>query len=305
MSAIAAALLPIFAVIMCGLLIGKLSLVSAEQWQATDHLCYVVLFPVIIFREIAGAEFATVPVFRMAAAMVLALCTMFAVLLAIRHLLKWPDGPEFASMFQGASRWNTFLTLSIIAAYFGPDQLKLGAVGAAVMIPLLNVVNVAVHASYVPGQHSSVHAIAMAIIRNPYVISSAAGVLYKLTGLPLPQLASQTLQIIGSGGLGLALLTVGASLQLSRLNHAAPVLFLASMLKLAVLPMIMAGWLWVFGVDAKTAAVTILCGAVPTASGAYVLAQKMGGDAVLMANMITFQTIAAFVTLPVVLYLLT
>jgi malonate transporter len=46
----------------------------------------------------------------------------------------------------------------------------------------------------------------------------------------------------------------------------------------------------------------IITGAVPTASTAYVMARKMGGDAQLMANIVTFQVVAA-VTLPVFIYI--
>src|SRR4051794_28950474 len=49
----------------------------------------------------------------------------------------------------------------------------------------------------------------------------------------------------------------------------------------------------------------VLCGPAPlhgrAASGAYVLAKQMGGDAPLMAELITLQTLAAFVTMPVVI----
>ena len=47
----------------------------------------------------------------------------------------------------------------------------------------------------------------------------------------------------------------------------------------------------------------LLCGAVPTGSGAYVLARKMGGDAPMVANILTMQVIMAVVTIPAVLWL--
>jgi len=43
---------------------------------------------------------------------------------------------------------------------------------------------------------------------------------------------------------------------------------------------------------------------VPTASGAYALAKQMGGDAALMAEIITIQTLASLVTIPVMVALL-
>jgi malonate transporter len=43
---------------------------------------------------------------------------------------------------------------------------------------------------------------------------------------------------------------------------------------------------------------------VPTGSGAYVLARQMGGDAPLIASILTLQVIVAAFTLPVITTLL-
>ena len=46
-----------------------------------------------------------------------------------------------------------------------------------------------------------------------------------------------------------------------------------------------------------------LCSAVPTSASAYVLARQMGGDAPLLAQIITLQTILAAITMPVAIAL--
>jgi predicted permease len=67
------------------------------------------------------------------------------------------------------------------------------------------------------------------------------------------------------------------------------------------MPLFMAGWLWALGVTGPAAAVVILSGAVPTGSGAYVLARQMGGDAHLVANILTLQVICAAFTIPAIM----
>jgi len=47
----------------------------------------------------------------------------------------------------------------------------------------------------------------------------------------------------------------------------------------------------------------LLAAAVPTASSSFVLARQMGGDAPLMANLVTLQLLWAVVTLPLVIWL--
>ncbi len=298
------ALLPVFIVILVGYGLRRSGLIDADHWNAVDHVCYFLLFPAIIFKEIVAADFSSVPVIGMALAMMLAVSTMFALLLVFRRPLSHAleiDGPQFTSLFQGATRWHTFIAFAIIPIYFGPTALSLGAVAAAAMTPLLNVVCVVVMSYFTTGKSPGPWNIALSIARNPFVLSSVGGVLWKLLYLPMPAMGIQVLDMIGKGALGLALLTVGAGLRVDEALSARSPVLAATFLKLLVMPALMAGWLWLMGVGGQAAAVAILCGAVPTGSGAYVLARQMGGDATLVANMLTMQVICAAVTIPLVL----
>jgi len=62
--------------------------------------------------------------------------------------------------------------------------------------------------------------------------------------------------------------------------------------------------LW-FGITSSSLVTVAICSAVPTSSSAYVLARQMGGDAPLLAQIITLQTILAAVTMPIVIALVT
>ena len=50
-------------------------------------------------------------------------------------------------------------------------------------------------------------------------------------------------------------------------------------------------------------AIVTACAAVPASSSAYVLARQMGGDAPLLAQVITLQTILAVITMPIAIAL--
>jgi len=50
--------------------------------------------------------------------------------------------------------------------------------------------------------------------------------------------------------------------------------------------------------------IVAVCTAVPTAPSAYVMARQTGGDAPLLAQIITLQTIVAAITMPIVIALL-
>jgi malonate transporter and related proteins len=298
------ALLPVFIVILLGFALRRSALMAADQWVALDRICYFVLFPAIIFKEIAAADFTGVPVARMALAMMLSVTVMFAALLAARKPLCSAlriDGPQFTSLFQGASRWHTFIAFAIIPLYFGPKALSLGAVSAAAMTPLLNIVCVIVMSRYATAGNPGVRIMVLSILRNPFVLSSLGGIAWQLLGLPLPAIGVQVLDMIGRGALGLALLTVGAGLRIDDAISAWPPVAAATLLKLLVMPVFMVASLKLLGVTGEAFSVALLCGAVPTGSGAYVLARQMGGDAGLVANILTAQVVAAAITIPLIL----
>jgi predicted permease len=142
------------------------------------------------------------------------------------------------------------------------------------------------------------------VLRNPFFLSSMGGVFFQLLGLPLPALATQVLDMVGRGALGLALLTVGAGLHFGEAAVNKITVSFAVVLKLLALPSFMYLALHLFGVSGTPAAVAILCSAVPTGSGAYVLARQMNGDAPLIANILTAQVVCAAVTIPLILTLI-
>ena len=77
------------------------------------------------------------------------------------------------------------------------------------------------------------------------------------------------------------------------------------MLKLVLMPAATALACHLLGIEGLTAAVAVLFTACPISASSYVLARQLGGDAPLMAGLITLTTIAAALTMPLTLVLLT
>ena len=99
MTATFIALLPVFIVIIIGAMLRCSALVNETHWAGVDHICYFVLFPAIIFKEIAAADFAGIPVGGMAAAMVTLNMALFWIFLIgvfwlSRRTLAEAESPE-------------------------------------------------------------------------------------------------------------------------------------------------------------------------------------------------------------------
>ena len=102
----------------------------------------------------------------------LSVLVMSALCLALRPLLVSRlklTGPSFTSLFQGSTRWQTFIALAVAGSLFGEFGLALASVAAVAMIPILNVISVWVLARYAAPTPPSWQDVLMALVKNPFI----------------------------------------------------------------------------------------------------------------------------------------
>jgi hypothetical protein len=297
------ALVPVFAIIAAGAALRRASFLADAGWRALERVTYFVLFPAFLFGAIAFADFADEPVGRLALLLAGAMIVMAGLVYPFRAALKL-DGPAFTSLFQGAVRWNSYVALGAIAAVLGAKGVALAAVAVAIMVPIANFLCVAVLMRHTAGGDAGFAMLARQLAQNPLILACAAAILVQIAGLPIPKAVAATIDLVGKAALPLGLLAVGASLDLGHARERPAPIAAATLLKLLVMPLLVAAGALALGVagTAKTAA--LICAAVPGASSSYILARQLGGDAPLMANITTAQTLAAMLTMPVMLWVL-
>jgi predicted permease len=298
------AIAPIFLIIATGYLLFRAKIVDESVWSAIEHICFYLLFPFLIIRTLSRANLGSVPVIDFMAVIVVAILGMSALLILIQAFIwkRFPQsGPSFSSIFQGATRFHGFVAIAVIGPLYGDAGVTLAALALAIMVPLLNVISVVVLSVY---GHSDtrpqVIAVAKKIVTNPLIIACIVGLLFNWLGLP--DILYETIGIIGAGGLGLALLAVGAGMNFGQAAQHKMLLTVGVLTRLIGMPAIVIAMSWLVGLDGTARTVAIIAGAVPTAASAYVMARKMGGNAELMSSIVTFQVIVAFFTLPLFIF---
>ena len=302
MSTILAALLPVASLILLGLLLRRLRFLDDRGWAGAERLVYFVLFPALLFLELSRASLAEVPVGAIVAVLLASLLAMSSLAAVLRRPLAIP-GPAYTSLLQGLVRWNSYVAVALGPLLFGRQGTAVMALAVAVLVPLANVLSVAALARHGGKSAGGWRGFARALVTNPLILACVAGQLWAQTGLGLPGLLADTLTILARATLALGLLTVGAGLRAFSLRASSPVLAAALAGKLVLNPLLaLALGLWL-GLEGPTLGACILICGVPTASSSYILARIAGGDAELMAAIITPQTLAAMVTLPMLLLL--
>ena len=136
---------------------------------------------------------------------------------------------------------------------------------------------------------------------NPLTLACLLGLALNRTGVP--DFVYQTFSVLGAASIALTILAVGAGLNLAS-AHASRRIVAANMaLRLIGMPLLVLALCWLAGLSGLARTVAVISASVPTAATAYTMARKMGGDAELMAQLITFQSVASAITLPLFIYI--
>jgi len=296
------ALWPVFALLLLGHLARRRDFPGEGFWAPAEKATYYVLFPALLVSRLATASFTGETSWQLALAVLLLLLAGGLICVLLRPLLRL-SAPAYTSFFQGAMRFNTYVALAATAALYGDAGIVHAAIITAVMVPVLNLLCVLVF-SATADERPGLGRVLQTLLANPLILACLTGIGLSLSGIGLPTMLGSVLELLARMALPLGLLAVGAGLSANALRGAGWSLGWAALVKLLLFPLLavlVARWT---GLDAQAAAVLLVFAAVPTATSAYILARQLGGDAALMAGIITLQTLLAMLTMPVMLSVL-
>ncbi len=310
---IVVALAPSVLLVSLGWALRRRWVVAGDFWRQLGDLAYTVFLPVLFFHSLATADLTGTPVTTIAVVLLVSSVGAAALVLPTRRLPRL-DGPAFTSVFQGAVRFNNYVGLAVSTVLFGREGLELAVLANAVLVPTVNVTSTIVLARF---GHRRLRplAVARAVATNPLVVGSVLGLVANLVAATafgeaagridvvgaVNGILGDLFELLGGAALPVGLLCVGAGLVLDSRHWkdtAIPVAA-ASAFRFGVVPGLTLAMCSIVGLSGEAAIVAVLFQALPTASSAYLLARRHGGDADLMATIIALQTIAAVVFLPV------
>lgn len=284
-------ILPNFVLILVGLALTRAFDYGRGFWEGLEKLVYYVLFPALLFRSIAVSTLDLGSLGKVVAcAAVLMLLSML--LAGFARPLFRVDRRTAASCFQCAFRFNTYVGLAVAGSLFGPPGVAVAALLMGAMVPIANVGAVGMLAVH------SEKSLAGELARNPLIVSTLSGFAWNLAGLPMPGFLDQTLNLLGQSALPAGLLAVGAALRIER--GQAPLAAHAWWLGVKLVAMPLGAWAGVklLGISGFEASLLVMWAALPTASSAYILAVRMGGDGESVATQITLGTVISMASIP-------
>jgi len=288
-------LLPDFSLILCGFLLCRYTPLNRPLWDQVDGLVYYFLFPVLLFQSIVRSPLDLKATSGLVTAGVLMGLVAIALAYALPHMPvigRHIDRRQHAAAAQVSFRFNSYMALALAERLAGAQGLLLLAMLIGVSVPLYNM------AAVWPMARHSRTGFARAVVRNPLIVATAAGLTANLLGLAIPSWLEPAVTRIGAASLALGLMAAGAGMRWSSLASDKVLTVSVLTIRHLLVPLVAFGLARAFSLDETQTTVLLAFSALPTAASAYVLAARMGYDGAYVAGLVTLSTMLGIASLP-------
>lgn len=287
---------PVFLLVFLGLFFARIGWINDEFNRVASRLVFNVTLPLLVFLSLVQTDL--MEVFDPGLLGYVAMVTLFAFLWLLGRAKNLPDPADRGVFVQGAFRGNLgILGLALAGNQYGDEGLALASVFLGLLIVQYNFLSVVALSLW---RHSSGirwSRMALDVVRNPLIIAVFLAVPFSLYDWPLPSVGLMTADYLASMTLPLALLCVGAALDLRALRQTSRLALVSTAYKLILLPLPMVLGAWLLGYEGLTLGILFLIFSCPTAAASYVMARAMGGNAALAANIVALTTLLGTLTI--------
>ncbi|MCP3853039.1 MAG: AEC family transporter [Gammaproteobacteria bacterium] len=304
MNAFSTALIPIMVLIIIGYSLKKIHFLSDETWSGIEKLTYFILFPALLIQTLAKQNLNSTVWPSILLVVIGTLLISATVLIIFHQKVASGNNAKFTSIFQGGVRFNAYIAFAVAQGLFGSDGLATASIAAGFMIVLVNLLCISAFIIWGKAKVKGIVPFVREVAGNPLIIGCTIGWFLSLSGIGLPSIAEDILEIIGRAALPFGLLAVGAALKPEMIRGHMKPIAVSSIVQFGLKPLVSALLIYHTGLTGVSAGVVIIIFMTPTAPSAYILARQLGGDTETMASIITFQTLLAFLIMPLIAQIL-
>jgi malonate transporter and related proteins len=305
---IADLILPVFAVILTGWIVGYSGYLSRSLSDALIHFAYNIAMPALLIVTIAQEPGRSLINWRFLVAFGGGSLLCFILVFGVLSIGASRNLASRTMHGMAASMTNTgFVALPVLQAIYGPRAVLPAAIAtvfvAVVMFPIA-VILLEVDQRDAKAAHTSPLATARHVVLNPLVISTLIGMLLSLLNFHMPRPIAAYLGILADALTPCALFAIGLGLSLDGLRANVGKASLLTVVKLGFMPLLVYGLSMSLRLDPLYAIAAVICAAVPTAKTVYILAGEHHCEEQMVASTVSLTTLASVVSLPIWLYAL-
>lgn len=300
------ATIPIFLVMVIGYICKNIKLVDDSFVKTLNSFNYKVTLPVLLFRDIAEADFYAV--WDTKYVLFCFFVTLFCIcVIWLLSGIFYKDKALIGEFVQASYRGSAaVLGIAFIQNIYGTSGMApLMIIGT---VPLYNVAAVLVLSFTGPESHgmdkAAVKKSIKGIITNPIILGILLGMIVSLCRISFPVIITKTIGNISVLATPLALIGLGAGFEGKKALAKLKPTIVCSFIKLILQPAIFLPLAAYMGFrDEKMVAILIMLGA-PTTVSCYIMAKNTGHEGVLTSSVVVATTFLSSITLTFWLYVL-
>lgn len=302
MSVLTETILFVFGLVAFGYLSGAVGYLKVEVGDALTSFATGVALPLLLFRTMASADFHGAAPWTLWAAYFSAV----AVAWTAGHLTTtriFGRNSQAGVVGGVATAFSNLVLLGIpfITSVYGKEGFEILSLLVSVHLPSMILASMILFEVFGErGQHSGPLAVGrlfvMRMLTNPLVVGILAGLIWRVTGLPLSGLLQRFVDALADIAGPLALFAVGLNLRKFGISGNLKPALALSLLKLVLMPAMALLAAWLFDLPPLTAQVAVAAAALPSGVNSYLIAMQLGTGQALASNQMTIATALAVLT---------
>lgn len=287
-----------FLLLATGKLSRKTNLLTSESTDRLNALVFKIFLPVSIFKNVYNSSVSDVFDKKLIAFGIISVTLCFLLLILLTSGCK--NRKSRGVLIQGIYRSNFLIFGLPVAESFYPDGSLSGkaSVLIAIIVPLFNGLAVIALEMFKENKQSGMKTF-LNILKNPLIIGSALGfvaLFLKEAGFLLPDAVYKTVSDLSAAATPLALIALGASLDFSKIKGESKYLIWGLLGKLVLSPAVFIGAAALLGFRDRELAIILSMLASPASVSSYTMAQQMGADDDLAAELVVIGTAVSLIT---------
>ena len=297
------AVMPVVLLVAFGYFLKQQRYFNKTTIAQLNKLCFDLLLPIVTFDNIRRTNLNEV--FDLRFVLYAAGSIFIAIfLLVILVPLFETDRKKQGVIIQGTFRSN-FVMLGIpLSSYIaGENSVVLASMLIMVIIPVFNAAAVILLSIY-GGCTVNKKRLITDVLKNHMIIASALGIIVSLLHSPIPHFLDKSLTDIGKVGSVFPIIVLGAMLDFSKLSANFKNLLITVMGKLIGMPLIFITSAVYLGFSSNEIVALVALYGSPTAVISAVMAEQLGCDHELAAQVVVFSTVISCITILGIVFVL-
>ena len=281
------AVTPIFLLMLLGYGLKQFKMATKDQFNAINRLIFKIFLPILLFYNIYKTDIGSIFDGKLVIFTVVTVLIVFGIGYGLVFLFT-KENAKRGVMLQGFFRSNfAILGIPLVNYVCGDNAGGLSALMVAVIVPLFNVLAVITLERFRDGK-IQIGKLLKGIVTNPLVIGCAVGAIFLLLDIQLPSLIETTVSDAASIASPLAIVVLGASFNFSTIKTSIKELAITVCTRLLIVPALaIATAVWL-GFRGEALVCLMVAFGAPTAVSSFSMAQQMGGDEELAAQIVVF-----------------